>query len=156
MESFLTGRRKRTNPFIATGSRGFYLDITEAMFTPEQFLPSQWADSRRGTEGSARLPEHNLLLAMLKDALEIYQKGPLAERAPGLSGRRQRDLYQEACEWLFEERDPSERKYFMHYFSFDDVCDYLNLDARAIRRALRRGIGKIPRHAMHDSALTVG
>jgi hypothetical protein len=88
------------------------------LFAPSPILPSQLDGRRRGaTSGEVRL-----VAAILEDAERIYRKY-------GGCARRPRVL-QEAERWV-ESKDRS------WPFSFERVCEILDLDATCIRRALR-------------------
>jgi hypothetical protein len=69
-------------------------------------------------------PEQVLLLAVLKDAVETFQR---LFGAKTTAGRR---LFRESEEWIWS--DESDR-----VFSFVHICDALGLDPRYIRRGLR-------------------
>jgi hypothetical protein len=91
------------------------------LFTPHLVLPEQYfdGDRRRPMDG-----ERRLLLAILEDAVQIYCKGSIA------SAGRNRRLFREAERWV-ESRD---RRWV---FSFERICDALDLDADYIRRGLQ-------------------
>ena len=69
--------------------------------------------------------EERLLLAVLENAIEDYQKNVLA------TDRRGKELFQQAEEWIFETDSPS-------FFSFENICAHLNLDAGYVRRGFVR------------------
>jgi len=64
-----------------------------------------------------------LLYAMLECAIEDYQKYATATDKKG------QQLFQQAEEWFFESDSSSE-------FSFDNLCDYLQLNACYVRKGL--------------------
>lgn len=72
---------------------------------------------------SFREGEERLLYAMLENAIEDYQKYVSAVDKKG------KELFQHAEEWLFETDSSSE-------FSFENLCDYLLLDASYVRKGL--------------------
>ncbi len=74
---------------------------------------------------SFREGEERLLYAMLENAIEDYQKYVLA------MDRKGKELFQQAEEWFFETDSASE-------FSFEHVCDYLQLSASYVRKGLLR------------------
>ena len=65
------------------------------------------------------------MLAVLDDVIECFQK--YAGARDGKGGR----LFREAEEWILE-RDSE------WLFSFDNICDVLNLDPSYIRRGLKQ------------------
>jgi hypothetical protein len=64
-------------------------------------------------------PEKNLMLAVLNDAVWHYKKNI----------RERNARFREAREWLFGENSKS-------LFSFECICEMLNLNSRMIRQAL--------------------
>lgn len=77
--------------------------------------------SRRGLRDG----EQRLMLALLESATEDFQKYVLA------NGKRSQELFQEAEEWILESGSPS-------FFSFENVCEHLQLDPTYIRKGLMR------------------
>lgn len=75
------------------------------------------------TRKSHREGEERLLYAMLESAIEDYQKYLSAKTKKG------RDIFLQAEEWFFENDSSSE-------FSFDNLCDYLQLNACYVRKGL--------------------
>jgi hypothetical protein len=89
------------------------------MLQPDIILPWQHFGSRRRLA-----PEHRLMIAVLQDAIDCVAKYRYAK---DYRGRR---LFHEATQWfLAEETD-------WPYF-FECICAVLDLDANAVRRALR-------------------
>lgn len=74
---------------------------------------------------SLRDGEQRLMLALLESATEDFQKYVLA------NGKRSQELFQEAEEWILETGSPS-------FFSFENVCEHLQLDPTYIRKGLMR------------------
>ncbi|MGZ8426575.1 MAG: hypothetical protein ACXWYD_16635 [Candidatus Binatia bacterium] len=74
---------------------------------------------------SFREGEERLLYAMLENAIEDYQKYVLA------MDRKGKELFQHAEEWFFETDSGSE-------FSFERICDYLQLSPSYVRKGLLR------------------
>jgi len=74
---------------------------------------------------SFREGEERLLYAMLENAIEDYQKYVLA------LDRKGKELFQHAEEWFFETDSDSE-------FSFEHICDYLQLSPAYVRKGLLR------------------
>jgi hypothetical protein len=72
---------------------------------------------------SLREGEERLLYAMLETAIEDYQKYVTATNKKG------QELFQQAEEWFFETDSNSE-------FSFENLCDYLQLSACYVRKGL--------------------
>jgi hypothetical protein len=65
--------------------------------------------------------EKRLMLAVLENATEDFQKYALATDPRG------KQLFQAAEEWILDNDDPS-------FFSFQSICDHLNLDPVYMRR----------------------
>ena len=87
---------------------------------PETILPSQFFDR---FHSGARHPEQRLMLAVLADAVTVFQR--YAEGSTPRARRR----FAEAAEWfLSDERDGP--------FSFATVCEALALEPEYIRRGL--------------------
>ncbi len=92
----------------------------------EFVLPEQYFGKLRDYESG----ERQLLAAILEDAVACFQRFLFA------SGQRQRRLYQEAERWIMERAHSVEREDLCPYFSFDRVCDVLELDADGVRDRL--------------------
>jgi hypothetical protein len=91
------------------------------LFQPDTLLPSQFFDRvRRRSEHDG---ERRLMIAVLEDAVDVYRKQAGAKDARG------QQLFQEAEEWI-EDRDRA------WLFSFQNICDVLDLDAEYLRRGL--------------------
>jgi len=92
------------------------------LFQPDTLLPSQFFDRvRRRTEHEG---ERRLMIAVLEDAVAVYRK------QAGARDARNQQLFREAEEWI---EDP-DRTWL---FSFQNICDVLDLDADYLRRGLR-------------------
>jgi hypothetical protein len=92
------------------------------MFQPDTLLPSQFFDRvRRRTEHDG---ERRLMIAILEDAVDVYRK------QAGTRDGRGEQLFQEAEEWI-EDGDR------LWLFSFQNICDVLDIDADYLRRGLR-------------------
>lgn len=89
---------------------------------PAAVLPAQLTPAFR--YDAALLPEKRLMLAVLEDAVAVYQKGTCATSPLG-----RRDFL-EAQSWI--ESDDVQWPY-----SFRNICDALGLDGDAVRRGLR-------------------
>jgi hypothetical protein len=93
-----------------------------AIFQPDTLLPSQFFDRvRRRTEHDG---ERRLMIAVLEDAVDVYRK------QAGATDERGEHLFAEADEWI---EDP-DRSWL---FSFQNICDVLDIDADYLRRGLR-------------------
>ena len=91
------------------------------LFQPDMLLPSQFFDRmRRRSEFDG---ERRLMIAILEDAVDVYCKQIGAKDARG------QQLFREAAEWL----EATDRTWI---FSFENVCDVLDLDAEYLRRGL--------------------
>lgn len=93
------------------------------LFEPDTLLPAQFfaAFSREG--GLVR--ERCLMLAVLQDAVECYQKYALARDPKG------RMLFESAEEWI----ESAEREW---PFSYENICEILGLNPEYIRRGLSK------------------
>jgi hypothetical protein len=86
-----------------------------------QILPSQYYD----LSGGHRLTgEQRLMLALLADAINVYQQGALSRNT------RKRMLFIDAERWI----TASAR--CRHAFSFDTVCDALGINPSMLRRRM--------------------
>jgi hypothetical protein len=74
---------------------------------------------------SIREGEERLMLAVLESATEDFQKYVLA------NDKRGKELFEEAEAWILETDSPS-------FFSFENVCEHLQLDPDYIRRGFMR------------------
>ena len=91
------------------------------LFQPDTLLPSQVFDRvrRRGEfEG-----ERRLMIAVLEDAVEVYRKQVAARDARGQL------LFREAEDWV----EDTDRGWL---FSFENICDVLDINAEYLRRGL--------------------
>jgi hypothetical protein len=104
-------------------------DRMAGLFTPDTLLPSQFFDRvRRRSEHDG---ERRLMIAVLEDAVDVYRK-QVGSRDP-----RGQQLFREAEDWI---EDP-DRSWL---FSFQNICDVLDIDADYLRRGL---------HALKDRAV---
>ena len=91
------------------------------LFQPDTLLPSQFFDRvRRRSEHDG---ERRLMIAVLEDAVDVYRK------QAGAREHRGRQLFADAEEWI-ENRDRT------WLFSFENICDVLDIDAEYVRRGL--------------------
>ena len=93
--------------------------VRREILQPNTILPSQYFGPRRRLT-----PEHGLMIAVLQDAIDCVAKHRYAK---DYRGRR---LFDEATEWLLAEETDWP-------YSFESICAVLDLDANAVRRALR-------------------
>jgi hypothetical protein len=105
-------------------SEGFQLSFDTAVehfVGLNQILPSQYYD----LSGGHRLTgEQRLMLALLADAINVYQQGVVSRNT------RKRLLFIDAERWI----TASAR--CRHAFSFDTVCDALGINASMLRRRM--------------------
>ncbi len=104
-----------------------------SLFTPDALLPSQFFVTLRG-QAQRTPPEFRLLIAVLEDALECFQKYVRA------TSRGKRRLFVEAEQWIMSERRTrrSRADATVPAFSFEYVCDVLDIEPDCIRGTLRR------------------
>ena len=114
-------------------------DNTAKLFEPDALMPEQYFASLGKEAGAAN--ERGLMLAILRDAVECYQKYALARDPQG------EDLHRDAAEWIFS----IDREW---PFSFENICDVLGVSAEYVRAGLAplqrrtpRKIRKSPRIA---------
>jgi len=106
-------------------------DTFSHLLQPDTLLPSQfYAALRRKTEQE---PERRLAVAVLQDAVECFQKYMDAR------DRKTRQLYLDAETWILS----ADRSW---PFSFDNICDLLQIDPEYLRRGLLQW------RARHDQA----
>ncbi len=107
------------------------LDGTEAvleerlsfLFQPDVLIPAQYFEALRGK--NTLEPEKKLMLAVLADAVRCFQDNVAAE------GEDRKKLFAEAEEWLLDEGVDEA-------FSFESVCEALDLDPGYVRNGLLR------------------
>lgn len=87
-------------------------------------------------EETSRSPEHRLMLAVLQDAIAIFQRGV---KSPVC---RELDKYREVDAWL-RSRD------YDWPFSFESICSSLRIDADN----LRAGLNMVRRRALAERLL---
>ena len=96
-------------------------DRSFGLFEPDALLPAQFYAAFRG--GTAVRGEKRLMLAVLEDALDCYQKYAFARDGHG------RQLFDEANEWIIS----GNRVWF---FSFENICETLGINPEYLRRGL--------------------
>ncbi len=95
--------------------------IMENVVGLHQILPSQYFDASGGHRLTA---EQRLMLALLADAINVYQQGAVSRAT------RKRLLYIDAERWIMAARAGA------HGFSFDTVCEALGINPSVLRRRL--------------------
>jgi hypothetical protein len=95
---------------------------------PDSILPSQFFATMR-RQAAHKTGEYQLLIALLEDAVQCFQKHACATKNPG------RRLFEEAQRWLMTADDTGPNG---DAFTFGYVCTILGLDAGATRAALLR------------------
>jgi len=107
-------------------------DRSFGLFEPDALLPAQFYAAFRG--GSAVRGEKRLMLAVLQDALDCYQKYAFVKDGHG------RQLFADADEWITcEDRD--------WYFSFENICETLEINPAY----LRGGVQQWRKHSLQPS-----
>jgi len=105
-------------------SQGFQFSsdlAAERVVGLSQILPSQYYD----TSGGHRLTgEQRLMLALLADAINVYQQGVMSRNT------RKRLLFIDAERWIMAAAK------CRHAFSFDTVCDALGINPPVLRRRM--------------------
>jgi hypothetical protein len=91
------------------------------LFEPDVLMGDEWGATfrRRGAMSS----EKRLMLAVLKNALQSYQKYALAENA------HESQLFDEVAEWI-------DCDYSEWFFSFQSICENLEINPVYLRRRL--------------------
>lgn len=97
-------------------------DRVAGLFEPDVLLPAQYFSAFRRSGGLER--ERLLMLAVLEDAIDCYQKYAHARDPRG------NQLFEESKEWVTS----SDRSWL---FSFENICDTLEINADYVRRGLR-------------------
>ncbi|MGD0950131.1 MAG: hypothetical protein ABSA52_22245, partial [Candidatus Binatia bacterium] len=86
-------------------------------------LPAQYFRVLRGRASYGG--ERRLIIAVLEDAINCFQKNLFA------TDKRGQRLFREADKWLMS----ADREL---PFAFENICEFLSLDAEYIRKGLRR------------------
>jgi hypothetical protein len=97
-------------------------DRSFGLFEPDALLPAQFYAAFRG--GSGVSGEKRLMLAVLQDALDCYQKYAFAKDSSG------QQMFADADEWI---ADP-DRSW---YFSFENICEILEINPEYLRRGVK-------------------
>jgi hypothetical protein len=98
-------------------------DRSFGLFEPDALLPAQFYAAFRG--GSGVSGEKRLMLAVLQDALDCYQKYAFAKDGPG------QQMFADADEWINDE----DRGW---YFSFENICEILDINPAYLRQGVKR------------------
>ena len=112
-------------------------DTFAHLLQPDTLLPSQYfaALKRKGQHE----PERRLAIAVLQDAVDCYQKHLRAR------DRKARQLFADAEEWITS----NDRTW---PFSFDNVCDLLQISPEYLRRGLAVWKERQLAHALSEPA----
>jgi hypothetical protein len=95
------------------------------LLEPDVVLPAQFFRVLRGRE--AHGGERRLIIAVLEDAIHCYQKNLFA------TDNRGRRLFRDAETWVMSvDRNLP--------FAFENICEFLALDANYLRQGLRRWV----------------
>ena len=98
------------------------MDLTDrGLFEPDVLLMQQFSGARR--RRAAVSSEKRLMLAVLENALDYYQKYILANDRAG------RELFEEAAEWIECTSDEG-------LFSFENISETLDINPGYLRRGL--------------------
>jgi hypothetical protein len=93
------------------------------LFQPDIMLPAQYFAVLR--KSAPQGPEYNLVLAMLQDAIECFQKYRCASDPNG------RELFEDARAWIFSHDR-------LWPFSFENICGIVRMDPEYVRSGLSR------------------
>lgn len=96
-------------------------DTVTKIFEPDALMPEQFFATLGRDAGGTN--ERGLMLAILRDAVECYQKFALARDPRG------QELHRDAAEWIFS----TDREW---PFSFENICDVLGVSTGYIRSGL--------------------
>jgi hypothetical protein len=92
-----------------------------SLFQPDTLLSAQYFENLR--RRTVLEPEKSLMLAILEDAVRSYQDNLLSQ------DKRAKKLFADAAEWIAETGSA-------WIFSFESVCDALDLSPAYVRRGL--------------------
>ena len=96
-------------------------EIFEVLFQPDAIAQAEYAEGLK--RSGPREPEKLLVLAVLQDGIETFQKYLSS------TGDKERRLYAETQAWIFDD----DREWI---FSFINVCDLLDLNPTYVRKGL--------------------
>ncbi|MFT4569773.1 MAG: hypothetical protein ACI8TX_002252 [Hyphomicrobiaceae bacterium] len=91
------------------------------LFEPDSLLPEQYFAGQSSDDGAGN--ERQLMLAILRDAVECFQNNALARDSRGM------ETFDEADTWIFSE----DREW---PFSFENICDVLGVNISYVRNGL--------------------
>ena len=94
-----------------------------SLFEPDTLLPTQFFAHFKGRAATIH-GEKRLMLAVLEDAVDCYQKFAFTKEHRG------REMFAEAEEWLFS----SDNSWV---FAYENVCETLGVNADYVRRGLQ-------------------
>jgi hypothetical protein len=97
------------------------------LFQPDVLLPGQFFAAMR--KRVPKEPEYRLIVAVLEDAVDCYQKHAFARET------KARQLFDDAAEWI-----ASDDRHWP--YSFVSICDILGLNPEYIRRGLEDWKGR--------------
>ena len=111
----------------------------EGRLLPFEILPAQYLEL--AAWGRELRGEHQLVLAILEDAIHIYR-----------TANRRRRLFREAAAWI----ESTESSWI---FSFERICEVLEFDPEYIRRGVRASrwrvqLASLPHRAPAPDAAT--
>jgi hypothetical protein len=92
-----------------------------ALFQPDILLADHYRETTR--KKTLLEPEKELMLAVLEDALYCFQRNIFART------KKEKVLLREAKDWILEENSPG-------LFSFETICETLNIDPNYLRKGL--------------------
>jgi hypothetical protein len=111
-------------------------DRSGGLFEPDVLLPGQFFSFFRKEAGFDR--ERRLMLAVLEDAIDCFQKHAHA------SDLRGKQLFAESWEWIMS----PDRRWL---FSFENICQIVDMNPDYIRQGLKRWrIDHAPKEAAGD------
>ena len=92
-----------------------------SLFQPDTLLPAQYFDTFRRKANSE--PEKKLMLAILEDAIDCFQKYIFARDGRG------KGIFREAEDWILEENSDL-------LFSFENIWEVLGFNPKYVRKGL--------------------
>ena len=98
-------------------------EMVASLFQPDVLLPAQYLEGTKNKNEA--MPEKDLMLALLEDAVCCFQKYLL------VSNRKGRIFFKEAEGWIFDEVNNG-------VFCYRNICDILDIDADYLRLGLIR------------------
>ncbi len=109
-----------------------------SLFQPDPLLPVQYFQT---LQNKALLePERRLMAAVLEDAILCYRRYMAARDT------KKKNIFREAEDWIFDNKSD-------WFFSFDSVCEVLDLNPESVRQELlrwkKRKLGRIWKAKIH-------